>query len=243
MVILLLSTFALCVVIETFFPGWGLPKVKTWPLRVFLVNLVQIVIVWIAGFTWETWLSSWSILRLSDHLSSVPSGIFAYFLATFIFYWWHRWRHEVHILWIAFHQIHHSPQRLEVITSFCKHPGEMIFNSILGSLIVYTILGLSLESGVIYTACTALGEFFYHTNIRTPQWIGYIFQRPEMHRIHHQHHYHKNNYGDIVWWDMLFGTYENPATWDNTCGFEEHREQQLLPMLAYHDVHARPEKD
>jgi len=56
-------------------------------------------------------------------------------------------------------------------------------NSILGSLIVYTILGLSLKGGAIYTFSCALGEFFYHTNIRTPQWVGYIFQRPEQHRI------------------------------------------------------------
>ena len=239
----LFSVFLFCVVIETLCPGWALPQVKTWPIRVLLVNLVQIAIVWIAGLTWEIWLSSWSIFQLSSHLSVFSGGLLAYFLATFVFYWWHRWRHEVQVLWLAFHQIHHSPQRLEVITSFYKHPGEMVFNSFLGSLIVYTLLGLSLEAGVIYTACTAIGEFFYHTNIRTPQWIGYIFQRPEMHRIHHQHHYHKNNYGDIVWWDMLFGTYENPETWDNVCGFEEYQEQQLLPMLAYHDVHTQAQKD
>ena len=26
---------------------------------------------------------------------------------------------------------------------------------------------------------------FYHTNVRTPRLMGYVFQRPEMHRIHH----------------------------------------------------------
>ena len=28
--------------------------------------------------------------------------------------------------------------------------------------------------------------------------------------MHHQHGRHRNNYGDITWWDMLFGIYENP---------------------------------
>ena len=237
----LFLVFLICLGIERLRPGWNLPTVKTWPIRVFLMNLVQIGIVWLAGMAWEVWLSSWSIFQLGDSFSPVAGGFLAYFLATFVFYWWHRWRHEVHILWIAFHQIHHSPQRLEVSTSFYKHPGEMIVNSLLGSVLVYTILGLSLEAGIIYTACTAIGEFFYHTNIRTPQWIGYIFQRPEMHRIHHQHGYHRNNYGDLVWWDMLFGTYENPPTWDDACGFEDFREKQLLPMLAYRDVH-RPQQ-
>ena len=127
-----------------------------------------------------------------------------------------------------------------MITSFYKHPGEMIVNSLIGSLLVYTVLGLSLEAGAIYTLCTALGEFFYHTNIRTPRWIGYFFQRPEMHRIHHQHGRHKNNYGDITWWDMLFETYENPTDWVHTCGFEAEKEEQLLQMLGYKDVHDQP---
>jgi sterol desaturase/sphingolipid hydroxylase (fatty acid hydroxylase superfamily) len=233
----ILTIFVCCFVLEQVFVGWKLPVVKTWPVRVLLINGVQLGVILLAGVSWEVWLSSWSVFSLSRHVGPVAGGCIAYFIATFVFYWWHRWRHEVDFLWLGFHQIHHSPQRLEVITSFYKHPGEMIVNSIIGSLLVYTLLGLSLEAGAIYTACTAIGEFFYHTNVRTPQWIGYIFQRPEMHRIHHQYNRHKNNYGDIVWWDMLFGTYENPKEWTHSCGFDDEKEQQLVKMLAYQDVH------
>jgi len=233
----LIAVAACCFVLERIVPGWKLPAVKTWPLRVVLVNLVQLGVVTLAGVTWELWLSSWSVFHLSRHLSPSLGGLCAYFVATFVFYWWHRWRHEVHFLWLGFHQIHHSPQRIEVITSFYKHPGEMLFNSLLGSALVYTLLGLSLEGGAVYTACTALGEFFYHTNVRTPRWVGYLFQRPEMHRIHHRYQRHENNYGDIVWWDMLFGTYENPREFVHTCGFDDAREQRLVDMLRYHDVH------
>ncbi|MFP3773641.1 sterol desaturase family protein [Legionella pneumophila serogroup 1] len=235
----LLAIFVICFVIERLFPGWKLPDVRTWPIRVVLINLVQIGVVTLAGFTWEIWLSSWSIFHISKYFSPLFSGLIAYFIATFIFYWWHRARHEFDFLWVGFHQIHHSPQRLEVITSFYKHPGEMIVNSIIGSLLVYTVLGLSIEAGIIYTACTAIGEFFYHTNIKTPRWVGYIFQRPEMHRIHHEFNKHKNNYGDIVWWDMLFGTYDNPKEWSKTCGFVPEKEEQLLNMLVYKDVHKK----
>ena len=159
------------------------------------------------------------------------------FVATFIFYWWHRWRQRSDRLWRLFHQIHHSAQRIEVITSFYKHPLEMIVNSLIGSILVYSVMGLSLQGGAIYTACTALGEFFYHTNVKTPRWIGYIFQRPEMHRIHHEYAKHRNNYGDIVWWDMLFGTYENPAEFTTSCGFDDEKEQRLKDMLGFEDVH------
>jgi sterol desaturase/sphingolipid hydroxylase (fatty acid hydroxylase superfamily) len=237
MITIILAIFVGCFVLEKIVPGWTLPHVKTWPLRVLLINGVQLVVVLLAGATWEIWFSAWSLLHLSNRVSPAIGGILAYFIATFVFYWWHRWRHEYDFLWRGFHQIHHSPQRLEVITSFYKHPGEMIVNSIIGSLLVYTILGLSLNAGAIYTLCTAVGEFFYHTNVKTRRWIGFFFQRPEMHRIHHQYNRHKNNYGDITWWDMLFGTYENPKEWKSTCGFDDEKEQKLIPMLAYKDVH------
>jgi len=228
-----------CFVLERVIPGWPLPRVRTWPARVLLVNVVQLAVVLVAGMTWERWLSSWSVFDAAAVVGPVAGGLAAYFVATFVFYWWHRWRHESNFLWLAFHQIHHSPQRIEVITSFYKHPGEMVFNSLLGSALVYTLLGLTLEGGAVYTACTAIGEFFYHTNVRTPRWIGFFFQRPEMHRIHHQHDRHRNNYGDITWWDMLFGTYENPKDWSATCGFDDEKEQRLGEMLAYRDVHRR----
>ena len=237
MIEVILVIFAMCFVLERALPGWRLPRIRSWPWRVLLINGVQLLVVILAGFTWEKWLSEWSLLSLSTHLSPLAGGALAYFMATFIFYWWHRWRHESDILWLLFHQIHHSPRRLEVITSFYKHPGEMVVNSIIGSLLVYSFLGLSIEAGAIYTFFTAIGEFFYHTNVRTPKWVGYFFQRPEMHRIHHQFGRHKNNYGDIVWWDMLFGTYENPNTWDGKCGFTAAREEQLVDMLLYKDVH------
>lgn len=226
-----------CFVLERCMPGWRLPAVPTWPARVLAINAAQLGVVLLAGVSWERWLSSASVFHLSDAMGPVAGGLIAYGIATFVFYWWHRLRHEVDWLWLGFHQIHHSPQRLEVITSFYKHPGEMLVNSVIGSLLVYTLLGLSPEAGAVYTLCTALGEFFYHTNVRTPRWVGYVFQRPEMHRIHHEHGRHRNNYGDIVWWDMLFGTYENPARWDGRCGFDADKEERLGEMLRYQDVH------
>lgn len=231
------GVFAFCFLLERLVPGWKLPTVPTWTIRVLAINFVQLIIVVIAGFTWEKWLSAYSVLQLSNHVGNIAGGIIAYVIATFIFYWWHRWRHTVDFLWTHFHQIHHSPQRLEVITSFYKHPLEMTVNSIIGSLLVYTLLGLNAEAGAIYTLCTALGEFFYHTNVKTPQWIGYIFQRPEMHRIHHEYEKHTSNYGDIVWWDMLFGTYQNPKEFKSSCGFDNEKEQRLSDMLRFRDVH------
>ena len=230
-----------CFLLEHLFRGWALPRVRGWHLRVVGINLVQVGVVLLAGVTWERWLSASSLFHLSRYVHPVAGGVLAYLVATFVFYWWHRVRHESDLLWRVFHQVHHSPQRLEVITSFYKHPLEMVVNSIIGTVLVFTVLGLSPESGAVYTACCALGEFFYHTNVRTPRWVGFFFQRPEMHRIHHEAGKHRGNYGDLPLWDMLFGTYENPPTWDATCGFDTERELRMGDMLAFRDVH-RPDQ-
>ena len=235
---LIIGVAGIYAIAERLWPGWKLPRVSTWPWRVVLINVVQLGVVLLAGVSWERWLSAWSVFELGDRTSSLAGGLIAYLIATFVFYWWHRWRHESDLLWRLFHQIHHSPQRIEIVTSFYKHPLEMIVNSIIGSILVYTVLGLTIEGAAIYTACTAMGEFFYHANLRTPQWIGWFFQRPEMHRIHHQFQRHRNNYGDLVCWDTLFGTYENPPHVDCRCGFDSQLEERLPDMLIWRDVHA-----
>jgi sterol desaturase/sphingolipid hydroxylase (fatty acid hydroxylase superfamily) len=81
------------------------------------------------------------------------------------------------------------------------------------------------------------GGVFYHTNVRTPRWVGYVFQRPEMHHIHHEYEKYANNYGDIVWWDILFGTYHNQEKFTTSCGFDTPKELRLLDMLRFRDVH------
>lgn len=237
MLTVILASFVACFALERLAPGWALPPVRGWWPRAIAINLAQLAVVVVAGFTWERWVHGAAVVHLGTRLAPWAGGLLAYFIATFVFYWWHRARHESHRLWVAFHQIHHSAQRLEVSTSFYKHPVEMVVNSLIGSLLVYGLLGLSPAAGAVYTLLTALGEFFYHTNVRTPRWVGYVFQRPEMHRIHHEYGRHCNNYGDIAWWDMLFGTWDNPPSWDGRCGYDEARERRLADMLAWRDVH------
>ena len=237
MIYFLLLIFLLFFAWERLNPAWYLPPVKTWPLRVLSINACQLLIVLLAGISWEKWLGAASVFQLAGSMSPLAGGLLAYVVASFVYYWWHRARHRFHALWVCFHQIHHSPRRIEAITSFYKHPADMVVNSFISTLIVYTLLGLSPADGVVFSLITTAVEMFAHTNVRTPHWIGYVIQRPEMHRIHHQSGYHTNNFCELVWWDMLFQTYENPNTWDAECGFTPEREERLMDMIAGKDVH------
>lgn len=230
------------IALERFFPARILPKVSGWWPRVVLLNLLQLGAVLAGGLLWQRYLGGISLFPgLFDTWSPIASGALGYFISSFFYYWWHRWRHEADVLWRFCHQLHHSPTRIETVTAFYKHPLEFLANVLLSNAISYLLLGLSLEAAAWVTLFSALGEFVYHVNIRTPRWLGYIFQRPEMHRIHHELGKHQKNYGDFPIWDMLFGTYENPdpkdPNRDVACGFEDDKETLFLPMLAGQDVH------
>lgn len=237
MIPILIAVAGLMMIIERCWPGQALPVVKGWWLRIALVNLAQAGIVVLAGMTWDRWLSSASLLRLSVWWGDIPAALAAYFVSTFVYYWWHRVRHESGFFWRLCHQFHHSPRRIEVLASFYKHPVEILLNSIISSLLVYTLLGCSVKAAAIYTGLTAVAEYFYHWNVRTPRWIGALIQRPESHRVHHQYQHHSQNYADLPLWDWLFGTLNNPHRSPVQCGFDPDREQQVLPMLAFRDVH------
>ncbi|OOG89073.1 desaturase [Pseudomonas sp. A25(2017)] len=240
MIIYLIGVALAVLVLEHIIPGWKLPKVSTWFFRSMTLNIIQIAVALLAGVSWNKWMQGHSLFHLSASYSPLVAGFIAYFVNTFVTYWWHRFRHANNTLWRLFHQIHHAPQRIEVFTSFYKHPTEMVFNSMLGSAVAYVLLGISVEAGAFYVMFAALGEMFYHANIRTPHFLGYLFQRPEMHRVHHQRDRHECNYSDFPIWDMLFGTFENPKENFAPQGFSENKENRFVDMLLFKDVHETP---
>jgi sterol desaturase/sphingolipid hydroxylase (fatty acid hydroxylase superfamily) len=232
--------FVLCValimiVVEVTRPGRSFPKVATWWTRAVLLNGFQVAVAYLSGFLWD---SAFQIHRpwSADTLGVTGGAIVGYLIITFTYYWWHYWRHTSDLLWRWFHQVHHSPQRIEVITSFYKHPVEIVANSILSSAILYLLVGVGPTAAAYAVLMTGLAELFYHWNVRTPYWLGFIIQRPESHCIHHQEGVHFYNFADLPLWDMLFGTFRNPRHWEATCGFGS-RELRLPEMLRGVDVY------
>src|SRR5258708_5183409 len=126
----------------------------TIPLIVFAVALgmmlcaIEVGMVFLAGVAWDGWMVRhrlWS----AEALGVAGGAIVGYLVITFIYYWWHRWRHQSDFLWRWLHQVHHSPQRIEVITSFYKHPVEIVANSILSRAIMYLVIGDGPEAASI----------------------------------------------------------------------------------------------
>ncbi len=207
------------------------PKVAGWWGRALFLNAFQVVAVFLAGSTWNPWLLRHRLFS-GEGLGTVGGALVGYFAITFVYYWWHRWRHRVNFLWKWFHQVHHSPQRIEIITSFYKHPFEIFANSVLSSAILYLGVGVGPAAAALATTLTGLAELFYHWNVPTPYWVGFLIQRPESHCVHHQKGVHHFNFADLPLWDMLFGTFKNPRVWKAKCGFGPKGEHRLGEMLS-----------
>ena len=172
------------------------------------------------------------LIPIVDSLPSFWGALIGYVIFTFIVYWWHRARHHYAPLWRWFHQLHHSPTRIEMLTAYYIHPLDLIANLLISNVIVFLILGLNIEGASYYTIITGVAGFIIHANIKLPRWIGYVFQTPEMHRVHHKQGHHKHNYSDLVIWDYIFGTYLNPIIPVTQCGFDNSSEKYWGQMLC-----------
>ncbi|NJS16279.1 MAG: sterol desaturase family protein, partial [Nostocaceae cyanobacterium CSU_2_110] len=66
------------------------------------------------------------LLANSPLAGAFDAALRSYLTITLVYYLWHRARHEVDFLWRWFHQVHHSPQRIELILRHrCHLPANL----------------------------------------------------------------------------------------------------------------------
>jgi sterol desaturase/sphingolipid hydroxylase (fatty acid hydroxylase superfamily) len=231
--LIVILSAGLFLLLEYFFPRQEFSPVKGWRWRALSIILIQITFSFMTGSYIDPIIRKFSFFHVNGN-AYFKVGL-GYFIISFVFYWWHRLRHTRYF-WEIFHQLHHSPSRLEILTTFYKHPVEIFVDNILSSIILYLMLGLSPTLGASVVCITGVAELFYHANIRTPYWLGYFFQRPESHCMHHKLGIHHYNYSDLPIWDMLFGTFYNPTESSFKCGFSGEKELQLKDILCFKNL-------
>lgn len=169
-------------------------------------------------------------------LGVVGGALVGFLVLESFIYVWHRASHTFGFMWRAFHQIHHSPQRIDVPGSVLFHPTELVAYTLIVLFVTVIVLGLDPLAAAITGYLLTFASTFQHWNVRTPQWLGYILQRPESHCVHHRKGVHYYNFADLPIYDMLFGTFRNPKQYLGECGFEGDADRQIGTMLAFGDV-------
>lgn len=229
--------FALIFTVEVIAPASKSHCDRRWMILAGSLNIVQAAAALATGHLFGDWFSRHALLSLADRIDPVTGGVLTFLLASLIAYGWHRAAHRVPFLWRTFHQIHHSPRRIESLTAFFAHPLDAMAATFITCLSAYWLLGLTPLSAIVALLLVSAFNLYIHSDTRSPRWIGWFVQRPEMHRVHHQAGHHADNYG-LPLWDLLFGTWKNPRERVRDCGFDAERERRIYDMLLMRDVHA-----
>jgi sterol desaturase/sphingolipid hydroxylase (fatty acid hydroxylase superfamily) len=141
------------------------------------------------------------------------TGAVAWFAAIagwdFIYYWNHRFMHEVRTLW-AHHVVHHSSERYNLSTAL-RQPVVEPF----AVFLPYGVMAwLGVRPKLIEHArgVNLLYQYWIHTDaIRRLGAAEEVLNTPSHHRVHHGSNpeYIDRNHGSIlIIWDRLFGTFQ-----------------------------------
>ncbi len=131
------------------------------------------------------------------------------FLNDFLFYWFHRWSHEIRILW-ASHSVHHSSEVMNFSTSIRGVFIIMLYRFIMWFPLAW--IGFDPEHIIIVDALAFFYQFPIHTRtMKSWGFLEYFLNSPSHHRVHHGSNpkYLDKNYGAVfIIWDRMFGTFQ-----------------------------------
>jgi alkylglycerol monooxygenase len=130
-------------------------------------------------------------------------------LFDFIFYWAHRWGHEINLFWGA-HIVHHQSEQYNLSVAL----RQSWFHNFLSfwMFVPIAVLGVDPVVFMAVSAFSILYQYWIHTKLIGKLGpLEWILNTPSAHRVHHatNEHYLDKNYGAIlIIWDRFFGTYQ-----------------------------------
>jgi sterol desaturase/sphingolipid hydroxylase (fatty acid hydroxylase superfamily) len=154
----------------------------------------------------------------------------------FLYYWDHRWMHEVRLLW-ANHVSHHSSERYNLSTALRQPWSGFLTFWVFAPM---PLLGFSTATTAKAGQLNLLYQYWIHTEAveRLPAPVEAVFNTPSHHRAHHgaNRQYLDKNYGGIlILWDRLFGTFE-PEVRRVKYGLTKNINTYNPLRIAYHEM-------
>lgn len=136
------------------------------------------------------------------------------FLATdLVWYWYHRFGHEINIFWAA-HIVHHQSDDFNYTAAARITVIQAVARGLFWSIL--PIIGFPAEMITVLLLIHGTYPFFTHTQlVGKLGWLEYIIVTPSHHRVHHSSNpeYLDKNYGDMmIIWDKIFGTFAEEKT-------------------------------
>ncbi len=237
--LVILAMYAALMIWEAVAPARTLPRVPWWKTRALASFAVYFYLSTYLPLFWDPLLAPYQLLDLSG-LGVAAGALIAIGVYELGLYFWHRAMHTRRFLWLTFHQMHHSAERMDTYGAFYFSLADMIGFTALGSLCLTLLIGVDPQAITVFLLVTTFFAIFQHANIRTPRWLGYFVQRPEQHGVHHARKVHFKNFSDLPVFDLVFGTFENPRGYDHEAGFYDGASARVVDMLLFRDVSELP---
>jgi sterol desaturase/sphingolipid hydroxylase (fatty acid hydroxylase superfamily) len=233
--IIVICIFFGLMILEELFPGRPLPKVKNWKIKGIIFFIIYFFLSSYLPFIWNEYLAQYQIINMTA-LGNYWGALVALLIYELGVYFWHRSMHKSNLLWRMFHQMHHSAERVDTYGAFFFSPMDMFGFTFLTSLALVWIGGFTPEATVYAIYAATFLAVVQHANLKTPQWMGYIFQRPESHSLHHEKGIHAFNYSDLPLFDIILGTFRNPKEFSAETGFYDGASSKIKQMILFKDI-------
>lgn len=138
------------------------------------------------------------------------SWVLCMILFDFLFYWAHRWGHEINLFWGA-HVVHHQSEEFNLSVAL----RQSWFHNLIAFPLFLPIPLMGFDKTTFFTVAIfhTLSQFWIHTKAigKLHPWIEFWFNTPSHHRVHHAidpKYIDKNHAGLLMIWDRLFGTFK-----------------------------------
>jgi sterol desaturase/sphingolipid hydroxylase (fatty acid hydroxylase superfamily) len=208
-----MPVFLVLVLLEKWY-GWykGMDTVRNMDMISSLSSGITNVTKDVLGLSIAIISYGWMVDKFS--ITHIDSGFWTYFIAfmalDFSGYWVHRIAHEYNLFWNN-HIVHHSSEEFNLACAL-RQSISVIFRIFTFFLLPAAILGVPQEVIAIVGPLHLFAQFWYHTrHIGKMGFLENIIVTPSHHRVHHAINpiYLDKNYSQIfIFWDKLFGTYQ-----------------------------------
>jgi sterol desaturase/sphingolipid hydroxylase (fatty acid hydroxylase superfamily) len=208
-----MPVFLVLVLLEKWY-GWykGMDTVRNMDMISSLSSGITNVTKDVLGLSIAIISYGWMVEKLA--ITHIDSGFWTYFIAfmalDFSGYWVHRIAHEYNLFWNN-HIVHHSSEEFNLACAL-RQSISVFFRIFTFLLLPAAILGVPQEVIAIVGPLHLFAQFWYHTrHIGKMGFLENIIVTPSHHRVHHAINpiYLDKNYSQIfIFWDKLFGTYQ-----------------------------------
>jgi len=202
------------------------------------------------AYTFAVFIYLWEHHSLFEFGAKDPiTWIFFFFAVDLCYYGFHRFAHEINLLWGA-HVGHHQSEEYNLVTALRQSAFQYGFSWVF--YLPLAILGCPPQVFLVLFILLKLYQFWLHTQaINKIPVIEGILSTPSSHRVHHAKNpvYIDRNYGGtLVIWDRMFGSWQ-PELAGEPCHYGTTRPLDTLSpikanfqhwsMLAKDSLHTR----